>query len=196
MAGAPLEFFLMLGYAISLALIALLLEIVARYAHRRSLNISTIGFTYHANRDIWQCPQDQHLFPVFADHAKGRVIYRAPASACNVCRSKPACTDSDSGRTIERKVSSGLEYGMERFHRAMSITLIILACLIVGVEYFRVGGLYPRSVLATVFALQGAIAARLVWELLSQVSPRSTAVQASSSGVSHVTERGLFGRGR
>jgi hypothetical protein len=194
--GVPLEFFLMLGYAVSLALIALSLELVARHVHQRSLNGSTIGFTYHKDRDVWQCPQDQHLFPVFADTAKGRVIYRAPASTCNACRSKHACTDSDSGRTIERKVSSGLEYGMERFHRAMSITLIILACLIVGVEFFRVGGLYPRSVLATVFALLGAIAARLGRELLSQVSPPSAATQSPSSGVSHVTERGWFGRGR
>src|SRR5271155_4679829 len=100
MAGVSLEFVLMLGYAVSLAFIALLLESAARHAHRRSLGASTAGFTYHPDRDIWRCPQDQHLFPIFSDTARGAVIYRAPAAVCNSCRSKAACTDSDHGREI------------------------------------------------------------------------------------------------
>lgn len=72
-------------------------------AHRRSLSTSTIGFTYPPERDIWRCPQDQHLFPVFSDHVKGVIVYRAPAAACNTCKSKAACTTSDRGREIERK---------------------------------------------------------------------------------------------
>jgi hypothetical protein len=48
----------MLGYAVFLALIALLLELAARHAHRRSLSISTVGFTYHPDRDIWRCPEE------------------------------------------------------------------------------------------------------------------------------------------
>src|SRR5262250_2939575 len=102
MAGVPLECILMLAYALSLALIALVLEWVAGHAHRRSLRVSTAGFSYHPDRDIWRCPQDQHLFPVFSDSAKGIVIYRAPASACNSCRSKAACTDSNHGREITK----------------------------------------------------------------------------------------------
>lgn len=82
----PIEFILMLGYAISLALIALLLELAARHAHERSLSVRTSGFIYHPERDIWSCPEDQHLFPGFSDSAKGTVIYRAPAAACNACR--------------------------------------------------------------------------------------------------------------
>ena len=150
MPRVSLEFILMLGYAISLASIALLLELAARHAHRRSLGISTVGFTYHPDRDIWRCPEEQHLFPVFADTAKGTVVYRAPASACNACRSKPGCTDSDKGREIERKNASGLQFGMQRFHRAMSLTLLVLANLILIVEIFRTNGLYPRLLLAAV----------------------------------------------
>jgi hypothetical protein len=86
MARVSLQFILMLGYAVSLAFIALLLEWAARYAHRRSLGASTIGFTYHPERDIWRCPQDQYLFPIFSISAKGVLIYRAPAAACNSCR--------------------------------------------------------------------------------------------------------------
>ena len=125
MPGVPLECILMLGYAISLALIALLLEWVAGHAHRRSLRFSTAGFTYHPDRDIWRCPRDQHLFPVFSDSATGRVIYRAPAATCNACPSKAACTDSSDGREIQRSTLSELEHGMKRFHRVVSLLSLI-----------------------------------------------------------------------
>jgi len=147
MAFVSVEYILMLGYAISLAFIALLLEWVARHAHRRSLEATTLGFTYHPDRDVWRCPQDQHLFPVLSDSTRGAAIYRAPAAACNACRSKAACTDSNHGREIERREVNGLEYGMKRFHRAMSLTLVVLASLILVIEFCRVSGLYPRIVL-------------------------------------------------
>src|SRR6516225_1879369 len=143
MSGVSLECILMLGYAISLALIALLLEWVAGHAHRRSLRFSTAGFTYHPDRDIWRCPRDQHLFPVFSDSATGRVIYRAPAATCNACPSKAACTDSSDGREIQRSTLSELEHGMKRFHRVVSLTLLVLASLILVVELFRTGSVYP-----------------------------------------------------
>ncbi|WP_263366532.1 hypothetical protein [Edaphobacter bradus] len=170
MSGVSLEFILMLGYAVSLAFIALLLEWAARHAHRRSVGASTVGFTYHADRDIWICPQDQHLFPVFSDSAKGVVIYRAPATACNTCRSKAACTDSDHGREIERRDLDGLEFGMKRFHRAMSLTLLVLASLILVIELFRAGGLYPRIVLVSVLTLFCLIAQRLSANLSQGIS--------------------------
>ena len=150
MLNVSIEYVLMLGYAIALAIIALLLEMAARHAHKRSLNTSTVGFTYHPERDVWQCPRDQHLFPVFSDSARGVVVYRAPASACNSCRSKAACTDSNDGREIERRTTNGLEYGMQRFHRAMSLTLLLLASVILVTEIVRAGGLYPRLVLGLV----------------------------------------------
>lgn len=59
------ECLLMFGYALLLAAIALMLEWVAGHAHRRAVGISTRGFTYHPDRDLWRCPKDQHLFPVF-----------------------------------------------------------------------------------------------------------------------------------
>jgi heme A synthase len=161
MAGVSIEFVLMLGYAVFLAFTAFLLEWAARHAHQRSVRASTVGFTYHPERDLWRCPQDQHLFPVFSDSAKGLVVYRAPASACNACKSKAACTDSSHGREIERRDLKGLEYGMQRFHRAMSLMLLVLASLILLIELFRAVGLYPRITLGLVLALFCLIAQRL-----------------------------------
>jgi hypothetical protein len=151
---------LVLGYALSLALVALLLEWVARYTHRRSVGVSTAGFTYHPDKDIWKCPKDQHLFPVFSDHARGMVIYRAAASACNACPSKAACTDSNQGREIERSTLGDLEYGMKRFHHAVSLTLLTLASLILLVELLRSDGLYPKVWLAATLCIFGVVIQR------------------------------------
>jgi len=156
-----LEFVLMLGYAVALAFIALLLEFAARHAHQRALRISTIGFTYHPDRDIWRCPEEQHLFPVFSDSLKGTVIYRAPAETCNACRSKAACTDSNKGRQIERRSNGALRYGMERFHRGISLMLLVLASLILIIEIFRSGGFYPQAVLMGMLGLFCSIGLRL-----------------------------------
>ena len=153
MTGVSLEFVLMWGYAVSLAGVSLVLEWVAGYAHRRSMAIVTTGFTYHPEKDIWRCPKDQHLFPIFSDHARGVVVYRAPASACNACPSKAACTDSGHGREIERSTLSGVEQGMKTFHRAVSLTLLGLASLILVVELCRAGSGYPRIMLAATLAL-------------------------------------------
>lgn len=156
MAKLPLESTLMLAYSLSLALIALLLEWIAGHAHRRTVGVSTTGFTYHPERDLWKCPKDQHLFPVFSDSAKGITIYRAPASACNACPSKAGCTDSSHGRQIERSHLADVKHGMKKFHRAVSITLLALASLILLVDLFQTHGLYPRIALAatlTTFAL-------------------------------------------
>ena len=177
MARVSLEFILMLGYAVSLAFIALLLEWVARYAHRRSLEADSIGFTYHPELDVWRCPQDQHLFRIFSDSAKGVVVYRAPAATCNSCRSKAACTDSDHGRAIERRDLHGIQYGMQRFHRAMSLTLLLLASLILVVELFRTNGLYPRIILISVCAVFFFIVQRLCTDLAHDASNKRQLLQ-------------------
>ena len=152
-----LEYVLVLGYAGFLLAVALLLEMVARYAHQRSLRTSTVGFTYRADSDTWRCPENQHLFPVFSDPVKGFVTYRAPSAACNACRSKWACTDSPAGREIEHKSAPSLQFGMRHFHRAFSLTLLVLANLILGVEILRTSGFYPRSLLVVVLILFCAI---------------------------------------
>lgn len=179
MPGVSIEFFLMLGYAVFLAVIALSLEFAARHAHHRSLAMRTAGFTYHPERDIWRCPEDQHLFPIFSDIPRGLTVYRAPAVACNACRSKAACTDSDTGREIERRNLNGLQYGMQRFHRALSLTLMILSSLILAIEILREPHLFPRTIVGAVFILFCAVAWRLSMTLLAD-RRASTAMQSSS----------------
>lgn len=162
-----IEFLLLAGYAICLALISLVLEMTARFAQRRSMNFSTSGFVYHPERDIWRCPQDQHLFPIFSDSSRKHTVYRAPASACNACPSKAACTDSNHGREIKRVKEVGLEFGMGRFHRAISITLLTLASLLILVDFAFGKTLWQRTALATVLFAFGLTIRKISREIVS-----------------------------
>ena len=165
MAELSIEYVLVVGYAVFLGLVALGLEVLARHMHERSLKVNTIGFTYHADRDIWSCPRDQHLFPTFADSQQGKVIYRASPAVCNACRSKAACTDSTTGREIERMESGSVESGMTRFHRVLSLTLLVLGSLILVVEFFRTEGANARLGLVGILLLLVAIGWRLMQKI-------------------------------
>lgn len=151
--GFSMEALLATGYAAFLAMVAFVLEVMARHMHRRSLRISHVGFTYHADRDIWICPRDQHLFPIFSDATRGKVIYQAPASACNSCPSKLACTDSSTGREIVKVANESIESGMLRFHRWFSLTLLLLASVIMIIELFRASGSTQRLFLAGILLI-------------------------------------------
>ena len=148
-----IEFYVAIGYALSLALIALALEASARFAQRGSMSFSTAGFVYHRERDIWLCPRDQHLFPIFSEQKQ--TVYRAPATACNSCPSKAACTDSNQGREIKRTEEVGLKSEMRRFHRAMSVTLLTLASILTLVDFAFAGTFWQRVALATILLVFG-----------------------------------------
>jgi hypothetical protein len=50
---------------------------------------------------------------------------------------------------------------MQRFHRAMSVTLLVMASLILVVELFRDDAVYPRLVLASVLMVFFMVVQRL-----------------------------------
>ena len=125
------------GYSIFLILVAFSLEIVARYSHRRSERVRVAGFKYQPQHDIWECPTGEHLRPVASDFARRLVRYRAPAHACNACSLKQICTGSDTGREIEHNPNSWLESELSRFHRGISLSLLLLAELLLVIEMIR-----------------------------------------------------------
>ena len=174
-----MEFMLMAGYAFALALIVFLLGLAAGRARQRSMVLSTVGRMDNQEQDASRSPQNQHLFPVFSDPAKGITIYRAPADACNSCMSKAVCTDLNDGCEIERNSLTDVEFGMARFHRALSVTLFVLASLLLAVEFFRTGSPYPRVLLASTLMLFCIFIVRLSAKLSdsSQHSPVSSNVR-------------------
>jgi len=115
------------GYAVLLVLAAFGLEWLARRAHRRSEAYELGGFVYHRDLDVWECPTGQHLLPTAADHLRQLVHYRARPTACNGCPLKSQCTESDDGREIIQLQAGWPHSEVARFHRALSLLLVLMA---------------------------------------------------------------------
>jgi Transposase DDE domain len=131
--GVSSEVLLVAGYAAFLVLVAAGLEALGRHSHRRSELFHVTGFQYRRELDLWECPTGYQLSRSETDYRRRIVRYRAPSHVCNRCPAKPACTDSDKGREIERHVDSWLSSEIWRFHRAVSVALL-LAALILAAE--------------------------------------------------------------
>jgi hypothetical protein len=132
-----IEVLLACVYAVFLLLVAFGLELLARHSHHRSKRVGVAGFRYHRHHDFWECPTGQQLKPFSVDHTQRLVRYRAPAHICNKCSVKHLCTDSQGGREIEHNPDSWLESELARFHRGISLVLLLLAGLLLVVEMIR-----------------------------------------------------------
>jgi hypothetical protein len=126
------------GYLVVLVAVALALEHMARIAHRRSEQVETAGFQYHAALDTWECPTGEHLLLVGVINHERRVArYRARPAACNRCPLKSECTDSDTGRVLERALDDWPRSEITRFYRGLALTLVVLAAFIDSVGLIR-----------------------------------------------------------
>jgi hypothetical protein len=156
------------GYAILLVGVAVVLELVARQSHRLSEQFHVSGFTYHPQLDAWNCPTGQHLERKESDYGRGVIVYRAPAHVCNNCHCKTACTDSDDGRQIEQRLDSWLRSEIRRFHRGLSLVLLLLATLILAAETGRQDSSRDWLVLGALLTLIGAFGIRLLVSFLAR----------------------------
>jgi Transposase DDE domain len=125
------EVVLAAGYAVFLLGAAVGIEWLSAHTHRRSLRYRTAGFTYHEQHDHWECPEGQQLWPHEFDQERRLVRYRAKAHICNGCPRKEACTDSDRGREIVRPLDPWPHSEAGRFHRALSLVLVVLALVVI-----------------------------------------------------------------
>lgn len=135
--GIHIEVLLAAGYALLLLGVAATLEWLARHSHRRSEHYRHSGFVYHRKLDVWECPTGHHLTRVETDFERKIARYRAPAHKCNVCHCKKDCTDSNSGRELESRLDAWLQSELHRFHRGISLALLLLAVIILVAEIFR-----------------------------------------------------------
>jgi hypothetical protein len=131
------EVVLAAGYAVFLAAVAFVLELLARHAHKRSEGYRNSGFVYFQKMDLWECPAGRQLPRTETDYQRRVVHYRAPADACNACALKKNCTDSEEGRLLEVRLDSWLESELRRFHRGISLVLLLLATIILIAESVR-----------------------------------------------------------
>ena len=160
--GVHVELFLAASYALFLAGAAFLLEAVARRSHRRAEDSRNSGFIYFRELDYWECPAGHQLVQLQTDHRRKVTTYRAPASACNSCSLKLNCTDSDAGRTLEKRLDSWIESELRRFHRGISLTLLLLATILLMVEAFHYSLLRERQILAGLLAFLVFVQLRLL----------------------------------
>jgi len=117
--------------------VSVILEIVARHAHHRSEHFRNSGFVYKKKMDVWQCPPGHPLTREQTDFERKIATYRAPAHKCNGCHVKGDCTDSHHGRVLESRLDAWLQSELNRFHRGISIALLLLAVLILAAEMFE-----------------------------------------------------------
>jgi hypothetical protein len=71
------------------------------------------------------------------DFERKIALYRAPAHKCNGCHRKKDCTESDDGRLLESRLDAWLQSELNRFHRGISLVLLLLAVLILAAEMFE-----------------------------------------------------------
>lgn len=158
--GVHIEVLLAGGYALFLAGVALVLEILARHSHRRSEHYRNSGFTYKRRLDVWECPTGQHLRRAETDFERKIARYRAPAHVCNACHCKKDCTDSDNGRELESRLDAWVRSELRRFHRGISLTLLALAALLLALEMVRHPDARDWLVLVVLLLPIGAVGSR------------------------------------
>jgi len=158
------EVLLAAGYALFLVLAAVGLECFGRHSHRRSGQFRTASFRYQEHLDVWECPCGHHLHRLYHDPVQAIVRYRAPAHTCNACLKKPDCTDSDQGREIALSSVPWIKSEAGRFHRGISLALLMLAAFILTVEMFRHRSAVELLVIGGVLAPIATAGLRLIRE--------------------------------
>jgi hypothetical protein len=135
--GVSVEVILAAGYTLVLVAVAFVLELLARHSHERSERYRNSGFVYFERMDVWECPAGRQLTRADVDYQRRVLHYRAPADACNACALKSHCTDSNDGRLLKTRMDSWVESELRRFHRGISLTLLLLATVILIAETVR-----------------------------------------------------------
>jgi hypothetical protein len=143
--GVHIEVVLAATYAVFLAGVAFVLEMLAQHSHKRSERYRNSGFIYFQKLDLWECPAGRQLLRIDTDYQRRIVHYRAPADACNACSLKNNCTDSSEGRLLKSHLDSWVESELRRFHRGISLVLLLLATIILVAEAVRNAA--PRDLL-------------------------------------------------
>jgi hypothetical protein len=175
------------GYGVFLLVAALVIEWLSAHTHRRSLRYRTAGFTYDELHDHWRCPEGEDLWPHEFDYERRLVRYRARAHICNGCPRKEACTDSDRGREIVRPLDPWPHSEAGRFHRGLSLVLVVLALLVLCVALARNHGGANAAVLLGLLAVALAVGRWLLRDFRSH--PAGFPEPAPSHGLRLTADR-------
>lgn len=127
LSSVEVDVWLASGYCLALVGLGHVIDALARRAASVAEGGASFGFSYHADHDAWQCPQDQWLWPQSFDPENRVMRYRGKPSVCNACPVKDTCTTSSSGREIQRAVDSWPASEAARFHRGIACTVVVMS---------------------------------------------------------------------
>ncbi len=120
---SDLEVWMILGYAVLVFAGARLTDALARTHFQRARRYAEHGFRYDADADRYHCPRGEQLSLHVIEAEKKIAVYRAPASSCQVCPHKAACTPHDQGRHIYRPLALWAETDVGRFHQWLAVIM-------------------------------------------------------------------------
>ncbi len=79
------------------------------------------------------------------------------------------CTDSDTGRLLQRRLDPWFESEIRRFHRGISLTLLFLATVLLLAETFRYSQWHDREALVGLLLALGFVQLKF----LPSLAPRA-----------------------
>lgn len=153
---ASLELWVFVTYGAGLLLLARLLETLARLHFQRANQFAEAGFSYDHGLDQYRCPEGSYLARHAVDLRRRLAVYRAPASDCNRCHCKHACTPHDHGRHIYRSLAVWSETDLCRFHQRLSATMLAIGALlslVTAIHWHRQPGWGLAAVVAVIDAV-------------------------------------------
>jgi len=165
------EAWLAICYALLLLAIAAGLEWMGRHSQRRASQYHARGFRFHKQADRWECPRGARLERAEIDRELRVIRYRAPAHTCNGCPIKSLCTDSDTGRELSVSMDPWLSSAIGRFHRGMSLALLVLAGWIMTIELWRHSHGPERWMLAVAVTVLSLLALNVARGLREETRP-------------------------
>lgn len=178
MYGISTQVLLISGYAVFLTMVAACLEVAARHSHHRTRRSRTVGFLYQPELDMWKCPNGKNLYRAEVVRESTVVRYRAEPHHCNSCPIKNRCTDSEEGRVIEVESNSWVRSELRRFHRGLSLTLFLLADLMVLITLITQSNTSDEVLLGTLLFCITGVGIRLAARFFH--SDETKSVPASS----------------
>lgn len=92
------------------------------------------------------------------DHERRLVRYRGRPQICNHCPVKADCTNSEEGREVGRAMDPWPHSEAGRFHRGISLSVVLVAALILAAELVRNHAPAELVVLGAALAATGAVA--------------------------------------
>ena len=135
--GVHVEVVLAASYAIFLVGVAFVLEFLARHSHKRSEHYRNSGFVYFQKMDLWECPAGRQLLRIETDYQhRLSTIVRLQTHATHA-PSRITAPIPTTDASLESHLDSWVESELRRFHRGISLALLLLATVILVAETVR-----------------------------------------------------------